>query len=60
MEKGMNMSQNSSVRMSFMVALTRGVFGAREDALGGVGGAAGRKMDGMLAMEDCFVYSGRQ
>lgn len=50
--KGMIISQNSTVPNSCRVAGIRGVRGRADDALGGVGGAAGRKNDGIAATED--------
>lgn len=46
------MSQNSRVVRSSRVAWSKGVRGIAEEALGGVGGAAGRKNDGMEATVD--------
>lgn len=46
------MSQNSSVPSSCRVAGISGVRGIADEALGGVGGSAGRKKDGMDATLD--------
>lgn len=56
-EKATKMSQNSTVRRRERVAWSRGVRGIAEEALGGVGGAVGRKNDGMQATVDytCMV-----
>jgi hypothetical protein len=51
-EKGIRISQNSSVLRSWRRAGISGVRGMADEALGGVGGAAGRKKDGMDAMLD--------
>lgn len=40
--------------------MPKGVCGIAEDALGGVGGEAGRKNDGMAATLDCVCQLGRQ
>jgi hypothetical protein len=48
----MRISQNSTVPSSCRVAGINGVRGIADDALGGVGGAAGRKNDGIDATED--------
>lgn len=52
------MSQNSTVPSSCRVAGISGVRGMADDALGGVGGAAGRKNDGIAATED-YMTKGR-
>lgn len=49
---GIRTSQNSSVPSSCRVAGINGVRGIADEALGGVGGAAGRKKDGMDATLD--------
>lgn len=49
---GIRMSQNSSVPSSCRVAGMSGVRGIADEALGGVGGSAGRKKDGMDATLD--------
>lgn len=52
-EKGIRICQNSQVVISWRVAVPRGVWGIADEALGGVGGADGRKNDGMAATLDC-------
>lgn len=47
------MSQNSRVRSNFFVAGINGVRGVSKDALGGLGGAAGRKKEGIDATVAC-------
>lgn len=47
------MNQNSSVLRSCRTAGINGVRGIADEALGGVGGAEGRKKDGIDATLDC-------
>lgn len=49
---GTKISQNSSVPSSCRVAGPNGVRGMADEALGGVGGAEGRKNDGIEATVD--------
>lgn len=51
-ENGIRISQNSSVPINCRVAAISGVRGMAEEALGGVGGAAGMKKDGIEATLD--------
>lgn len=52
MVKGIRMRWNSGVLRRVLREATRGCFGAAELADGGVGGAAGMKNDGMVAIVD--------
>jgi hypothetical protein len=54
-ENGTKICQNSRVLVSFRTASPSGVCGFADDALAGVGGAAGRKNDGSAATVDCLV-----
>lgn len=49
---GTRINQNSSVPNNCLVAGINGVRGMADEALGGVGGAAGRKKDGIDATLD--------